>query len=382
MRWDSQPPGTCGIHFARSRADSTNDAVAELRSSLPPKAYAHLIVFFSPRYEPAEILKEISAAFPGTSFSGCTSSGEISPEGICSGTIQIIAFEKPAFRFISTVIENADTSGVEDASQIARRLKSQFINQGDSANKFALLLTDGLSNNEETLVASVNWALGDIQMVGGSAGDDLHFQATALIHNNQIVNNAAILMLVETKVPFHAFKTQNFDPTPVKLVITAADAERRIVHEFNAEPAALEYASAIGLIPDDLGPFSFASHPLVVKVGSDYYCRSIRNMNADGSLSFFCAIDVGLVLTVARPTDLVEATETTLNEVDKILSGTQMILGFDCILRRLDAENRQMGSRIEQIYKKHKVVGFHTYGEQYNAMHLNQTLTGIAFGAA
>ena len=26
------------------------------------------------------------------------------------------------------------------------------------------------------------------------------------------------------------------------------------------------------------------------------------------------------------------------------------------------------------------VVGFHTYGEQYNAMHLNQTLTGIAFG--
>jgi hypothetical protein len=27
------------------------------------------------------------------------------------------------------------------------------------------------------------------------------------------------------------------------------------------------------------------------------------------------------------------------------------------------------------------VVGFHTYGEQFNAMHLNQTLTGIAFGS-
>ena len=70
-----------------------------------------------------------------------------------------------------------------------------------------------------------------------------------------------------------------------------------------------------------------------------------------------------------------------MREVDELLSGTQLILGFDCILRRLDAENRQMGNRIEKIYKRHRVVGFHTYGEQYNAMHLNQTLTGIAFGA-
>jgi hypothetical protein len=104
-------------------------------------------------------------------------------------------------------------------------------------------------------------------------------------------------------------------------------------------------------------------------------------MNPDGSLSFFCAIDVGLVLTVARPTDLADATEAKLQEVDKLLSGTELILGFDCILRRLDAENRQMRSRIQKIYQKHKVVGFHTYGEQYNAMHLNQTLTGIAFGS-
>ena len=381
MRWESWPHGKCGIHVAMSRANTTKEAVAELREGLPPAAFAHLIVFFSPRYSPDEVAAAMSGTFPDTPFSGCTSAGEISPAGICTGSIQVVAFERSTFRFVSTVIENAGSTGVEDASQIARRLKSKFVDPCNASNKFALLLTDGLSNHEETLVAAVNWALGDIQMIGGSAGDDLKFESTALIHNGRTVKDAAILMLVETEVPFHAFKTQNFDPTSVKLVITAADAERRIVHEFNAEPAALEYASAIGLIPEDLGPFSFASHPLVVKVGSDYYCRSIRNMNPDGSLSFFCAIDVGLVLTVARPTDLAEATEATLSEVDNILSGTQMILGFDCILRRLDAENRQMGSRMEQIYRHHNVVGFHTYGEQYNAMHLNQTLTGIAFGA-
>lgn len=381
MRWESWPRTSCGIHIAASNAETVEGAFTELRSQLPSNSFAHLIVLFSARFDPADVVAEVGRAFPGTPHSGCTTAGEITPSGIVDGHIQLIAFEKTRFRVLSTEIEEASTSGVEAASHVARRLKSQIVDQGNPRNKFAVLLTDGLSNYEETLVAAVNWALGDIQMVGGSAGDDLKFNAATLIHNGRTIRDAAVLMLIETDVPFRAFKTQNFDPTSTKLVITAADAEKRIVHEFNAEVAALEYANAIGLIPDDLGPFSFASHPLVVKVGDDYYCRSIRNMNPDGSLSFFCAIDVGLVLTVARPTDLVQSTEAVLNEVDKKLAGTQLILGFDCILRRLDAENHQIGSRIEKVYQRHKVVGFHTYGEQYNAMHLNQTLTGIAFGA-
>ena len=135
------------------------------------------------------------------------------------------------------------------------------------------------------------------------------------------------------------------------------------------------------MLPNDLGPFSFASYPLVVKVGGDYYCRSIRNMNPDGSLTFFCAIDEGLVFTVARAQDMVNSAEQTLHEIDTSLGGIDLVLGFDCILRRLDAENRQIRHQVDKLYRKYNVVGFHTYGEQFNAMHLNQTLTGIAFGA-
>ncbi len=245
---------------------------------------------------------------------------------------------------------------------------------------FALLLVDGLSNAEENIVAAIHWELDDVELIGGSAGDGICFHRTAMIHNGVVAERSAILMVIETDYPFRVFKTQNFEPTDIKLVVTAADSENRIVHELNAEPAAREYASAIGLRPDDLGPFSFASYPLVVKVGGDYYCRSIRNMNPDGSLSFFCAIDEGLVFTVARPRDILSATEATLTEIDTALGGIDLVVGFDCILRRLDAETRQIRHQLDALYRKYSVSGFHTYGEQFNAMHLNQTLTGIAFG--
>jgi hypothetical protein len=317
-------------------------------------------------------------------MSGCSTAGAITPSGMSESGILLIAFPEAGFRVHSGLIESVGEFTVERATATVRRLKSQIRHDGEgprSERVFALLLTDGLSNAEETLVAAVHWAIDDVQLVGGSAGDGLRFERTSLIHEGRIVDRAAILLMVETDVPFRVFKSQNFEPTPIKLVVTAADTENRIVYELNAEPAALEYASAIGLLPADLGPFSFASYPLVVKVGGDYYCRSIRNMNPGGSLSFFCAIDEGLVFTVARPQDMLSSTARTLGDIDKALGGIEMVLGFDCVLRRLDAENRQIRHHMEELYRKHNVIGFHTYGEQYNAMHLNQTLTGIAFGS-
>ena len=44
----------------------------------------------------------------------------------------------------------------------------------------------------------------------------------------------------------------------------------------------------------------FATHPLVVRLGGAEYVRSIQKANPDGSLSFYCAIDEGLVLTLSR----------------------------------------------------------------------------------
>ena len=373
----------CGIRVAGSPRASSRQAVADIRAEIDGGDFQYIVAFFGIDHDAEVLAAALSEAFPGIPVSGCSTAGEIGPSGMMQGGLLLIAFPREGFSVHSELITEIDRFGVEHATDAVRRLKGCVAHSPRRLrpdNRFAMLLVDGLSNAEENIVAAINWELDDTELIGGSAGDGICFERTVMIHKGAVAHRAAILMMIESDFPFRVFKTQNFEPTAIKLVVTAADTENRIVYELNAEPAAREYAAAIGLLPDDLGPFSFASYPLVVKVGGDYYCRSIRNMNPDGSLSFFCAIDEGLVFTVARPRDILSATESTLQELDVALGGIDLVVGFDCILRRLDAETRQIRHQMDELYKKYAVAGFHTYGEQFNAMHLNQTLTGIAFG--
>ena len=117
-------------------------------------------------------------------------------------------------------------------------------------------------------------------------------------------------MLVRTRLPFKLFTVDHFVSSETKMVVTEADPATRIVTEINAEPAGREYARLVGLDVDKLTPLIFATYPVVVKVGGRYYTRSIQKVNEDESLSFFCAIDKGIVLTVAKGTDLLRSIES------------------------------------------------------------------------
>ncbi|MEL7047579.1 MAG: FIST N-terminal domain-containing protein [Pseudomonadota bacterium] len=394
MARDGTTLTNCGIRVAGTRDTSTCAAIRHLSRQIGTNDIQHLIVLFSGDHDAQSVCRELESAFPQVPYSGCTTAGEFGPHGMSTGGIVAVAFPKHGFQICSEVIQDIDQFGVERATNTVRSLRSKLLDNHSPATAarisdrasvenrvFALLLVDGLSKFEEMLVAAINWAIGDLQLIGGSSADQLSRGENLLIQNGRVLNNAALLLLVETSFPFKAFRTQDFIPSDRKLVVTAADAEQRLVYELNAEPAAHEYARCIGQMPADLDHNMFASFPLGVRIGDEHYCRSVRSANTDGSLSFFCAIDEGLVLTLAQRNDVVSATEQTFKDLDQALGGLDLVIGFDCVLRRLDAEQRQMRHLLENTYQKHRIVGFHTYGEQFNAMHLNQTLTGIAFGS-
>jgi len=331
----------------------------------------------------ASILNALSSLPADVVISGCSSSGEVTPDGLSDGGIVAILLPRESFTVASAVLENVSDLGMDQVVESVQSLKlalSSETGEEDFSQVFAISLIDGLSYSEEATAAALHRGLVDIPLIGGSAGDNLQFQATSQIHNGQIYSNSAVLTLVRSKIPFKVFTNNNFVPTDFKLVVTASNPDHRNVQEFNGEPAAIVYARAIGLDPESLTPESFASHPVVVKVGGEYYCRSIQKSEDDHSLTFFCAIDNGIVLTIARPTGMVKSTEKILASLTAELGSIKIILGFDCILRRLDATNRGTLDNISRVYTSTNVIGFGTYGEQFNSMHINQTFTGIAFG--
>jgi hypothetical protein len=320
---------------------------------------------------------------PWLHYAGCSTAGEITPFGLEEGHVVAMLFPAHSFNVVSTMVRDLSSSGMNEITSEVEALKRLLHQRDETMRKqqtFALCFIDGMSYAEEAVTSAIHWGLDDIPLIGGSAGDDMKFETTTLISNGVVASDCAIVALIATDIPFQVFKTENFVPTGEKLVVTASDPDRRIVREFNAGGAADEFAAAIGIEAAALTPLSFASHPVVVRVGGEYYCRSIQKMNPDGSLTFFCAIDDGIVLTIAQPKGMVESTRTALRNVSERLGGIDVVLGFDCVLRRLDAQNRQVIREMSELYRNNKVIGFGTYGEQYRSMHLNQTLTGIAFG--
>ncbi|MDQ6432924.1 FIST N-terminal domain-containing protein [Mesorhizobium sp. LHD-90] len=374
----------CGLTVVSTDKPDPTTFAREVAETAMETGAGFALFFFSQALVSAEELSDaIQRCAPGLRYAGCSTAGEITPVGIEEGQMLAVLFPAGSFTIASAIIPHLSSSGMEAiASQVGALRRSLTAHTGrlSSGNAFALCLIDGLSFAEESVAAAIHWGLDDIPLVGGSAGDDLRFEATTLISDGVVATDCAVVVLVATDVPFHVFKTENFVPTDEKLVVTASDPSRRVVHEFNAATASEEFAHAVGVMPDALTPLSFASHPVVVRVGGEYYCRSIQKLNSDGSLSFFCAIDDGIVLSIAEPTDMVESTRTALAAVGEKVGGIDVILGFDCVLRRLDARNRQVLRDISELYRSNNLVGFGTYGEQYRTMHLNQTLTGIAFG--
>jgi hypothetical protein len=152
------------------------------------------------------------------------------------------------------------------------------------------------------------------------------------------------------------------------------------VYEIDGRPAAEEYARLAGTTVADLGPMYFSAMPVVVLMGGGNYVRSIQQANPDGSLTFYCAIEEGLVLRVANGIDMVAGLERALAEMREAVGQPQLVLGCDCILRKLEAIQTGVVDRAEAVFLENNVVGFHGYGEQYRGVHVNQTLTGIAIG--
>lgn len=355
-----------------------DDALDQLANALKPGDFSIVVLFLSPQTDISRLINEAQRVFAPAQVVGCTTAGELTDTGYGEG--QIVAMGFPSSHFDARTILIDDLNNYDAHSVIERMIRNRnqmALQTPDWISDFTFLLIDGLSTKEDALTSQLSVGLGTVPFFGGSAGDGMDFGKTFVLHGGQSHPNAAVLLQMRTRCPIKIFKTDHLIPTRLRMVVTEADPARRIVHEINAEPAAPEYARILGKDPDQLTTFTFAAHPLVVQLGDQHHVRAIQKVAENGDLVFFSAIDEGVVLTVAEAENMV----THLTREMQTLTSLQqpdIIFACDCVLRRMEAQQKQMTTAISHILAENRVIGFSTYGEQISSMHVNQTLTGVA----
>jgi len=359
------------------------EAVRELHAAIAQPETGLAVFFCSAGYDLDRLAGEIDRCFAGVEIIGCTTAGEITPVGYRDGAITGFSIAAADCSAVIARLDNLSEFQISGGQQVADALIARMAQRGRNAHlqhSFAMLLIDGMSTSQEIVLSAIHRRMDAIPIVGGSAGDDLRLQRTHVYHQGRFRADAALLTLVRLRQPVKIFHSQHFHGSDTRMVVTQADPGRRIVDEINAEPAAQEYARLIGLEVKHLTPAVFAEHPVMVKVGGDFYVRSIQRANDDGSLTFFCAIDEGVVLRLADHEDIMAQLRALFGSIRAEIGPPELVIGFDCVLRNIEVEKRQLRQAAGRILAENHVVGFSSYGEQFAGMHINQSFTGVAIG--
>lgn len=278
------------------------------------------------------------------------------------------------------LITNGISSIIDSASEEIQRFRANALLNEPATKFFATMVIDGMAGKEELFVNAFHKSIVNIPFIGGSAGDNFKFNRTFVYDGESFKQNTANVLIFASELPFEIFKTQDFEITEKRMVITESDPTKRIVVEIDGMPATRAYAESIGVKESDLNLSVFANYPIIVSYGGESYIRSILGSNDKGELEFACAIETGVVVRLGKRTGtMVEDLKSIIENLDFEVDAS---LVFECSLRRNDilkaSEEEKNG--LLKLFNQINAVGFHTYGEQFNSVHINQTLTGLLIG--
>ena len=281
-----------------SVGDSVEAAVRDIHSQLNG-FNATVLVFFASSYFEPSIGKKMQDAFPDVTVFGCTTAGEITSGKMLKGSVVAMALGPEVVSDVKVaVLENLKNGvNVKPAFQAFEdHFKLQVRKMGLS-EYVGIVLIDGLSGKEEAIMNQIG-DQADLAFIGGSTGDDLRFKETYVYSGGKAYTDAALLVLLHMKTGFDIIKTQSFKILNKKLVVTKSDEATRDVIEFDGQPAALAYATAIGTTLSD-APNHFMHNPVGLIINDEPYVRSPQQINGK-CITFYCHIPEGMEVSLPR----------------------------------------------------------------------------------
>lgn len=365
---------------AHSVAADEGTVARELRQQLG-EGHRLVLFFASSKHRAQALACALATAFPEARVAGCSTMGEVGPKGLTTGGVSALGLGEPC-RVAAQVVKEARGFHFVHGMALVDSLSAELgVSELRPERHVLVTLTDGLCGAEERLVAALGLAAPRVDLVGGSAADDLDLVQTWVSLDGVVYPSASLVLALEPNQPFRAFQIHHFDATDRRVVVTSSDPDRRVVKELDGFPAAEVMAELLEvdvevfrertLLPSErdlsfayaIGGQSFMRSPMQI-LGSELVMRG--------------AVEEGVVLRVMRGGDLVDRTREGLSR--SLHPSAQAVLAFNCGGRLLEARAKGLEEALHEALQPVPTVGFSTYAEQYGPLLVNHTLTGLALG--
>lgn len=327
-----------------------------------------LLVFGSNEHFLGTSLHEsLRQAFPEAHLLGCSTAGEITPEGVDDGTCTVtgVHFDKVRLMPASTSL-----AGMDDSYAAGERLGQQL---AAVDLKAVLVFGPGVKINGSALVNGIASIIGNaVPITGGLAGDGGAFKQTFTLGNAGVADDRVVAIgLCGEQLRFGHGSFGGWEPFGPARKVTRC--EGNVLFELDGESALAVYKRYLGDHAKDL-PASGLLFPFAM-LGEDHSAigliRTILGVDeATGSLTLAGEINVDgyLKLMHASTDKLVNGAESAAQAAATMLEtpGECLALLVSCVGRKLVMGNR-VDEEVEAVAdvfgSRALLTGFYSYGE-------------------
>ena len=340
--------------------------------SASPLVSANLVLAFgsTKRFNEGKLQGFLKSRYPTAQVIGCTTSGEISPNGVFDDSIQITAiqWEKTVQRVAQTKMTGMQSS-FEAAAGLAKQLKADSL-------RTVIVISDGLNVNGSELLKGFQGVLGEIPIVGGLAGDGGAFVKTLQLYNDLVSDNLVIAVglygpaLIMASGALGGWK-------PYGPPRTVTKSEKNVVFEMDGKPALPLYRMYIGEAFSKGLPGTGLKFPLAVIEEGKRDVEKIRTLLAidakNNSLTLAGNVEEGETVRLCQTNHerLVDGAGAAANLVMDGLDANKtnqigLALCVSCVGRK-GVMAELVGDEIKLVQQilgpQTSITGFYSYGE-------------------
>jgi hypothetical protein len=252
----------------------------------------------------------------------------------------------------------------------------------------ALVIDDGFKMKKEEMLLGVLEKNQGLVLVGGGASGYEFMKGTGYMGvDGEVFTDGVVTMLFRSTAPWAALRSHCYEPTGQRVRLTKVDVVSRRILELDGRSAGGRWAEIAGVPPEHLtiaNPEQFFKCSLAMRVGREFFLRSIVKRMDDDTLDSANMIQEDLELEVMRAGDIVELTRKFfVDDIPRRVSNPTAALLFDCGARKFYSHLLGKSPALsDTLASAPPAAGLTVQYETYCGFMVNSTLTALVFGSA